>query len=114
MRAPLRLVFVIVSMLFAAGCAPAVDLKSALQVEIVATGWFDAGIVNGQNKVVPMVSFKLKNTSPQKLTVLQINALFRRVSDTDEWGSGLMSVAGSDGLAGGATSPVLTIKSQLG
>ena len=63
----------------------------------VSTGWFDAGIVDGQNKLVPTVTFTLKNVSDQKLRVLQVNALFRRVTENDEWGSGLVTVAGSDG-----------------
>jgi hypothetical protein len=95
-------------------CRPAVDLKKGLRIELVSTGWFDAGIVDGKNKLVPTVSFKVTNTSDQRLSVLQVNALFRRVTEQDEWGSGLLTVAGSEGLAAGATSGVLTIKSQLG
>ena len=100
--------------LLAVGCGPKVDLKQALQVEIVSTGWFDAGIVNGKNKLVPTVSFRLKNVSDQTLTTLQINAVFRRLNENDELGSSFMPVAGSDGLAPGATTPALTAKSNLG
>ena len=100
--------------LLCAGCGPDVDLTKALQVEVVSTGWFDAGIVNGQNKLVPTVTFALKNVSEKTLSTLQVNALFRRVTENDEWGSGFLTVAGSDGLAPGATSPPLTIKSPLG
>jgi hypothetical protein len=115
MRAPARLLLIVLA-LAAAGsaCGPTIDLKQGLQIELVASGWFDAGIVDGKNKLVPTVSFKVKNTSDQRLSVLQVNALFHRVSEPDEWGSGLMTVAGSEGLAPGATSDVLTIKSQLG
>jgi hypothetical protein len=63
---------------------------------------------------VPTVIFTLQNTSDQKLVTLQINALFRRVSEDTEWGSGFLTVAGSQGLAPGATSDPITIKSQLG
>jgi hypothetical protein len=52
--------------------------------------------------------------STQKLVTLQVNALFRRVGEKDEWGSGFLTAAGSEGLAPGATTPTLTIKSQLG
>lgn len=96
------------------GCAPSVDLTRGLQVEVVNTGWFDAGIVNGQNKLVPTISFRVKNTSDQKLSMLQVNALFRRVGEKDEWGTGFMTAAGSKGLAPGATTTPLTIRSQLG
>src|ERR1700722_17431666 len=97
-----------------AGCAKPVDLTTGLRVQNVSTGWFDAGIVNGQNKLVPSISFTLKNASDQKLVALQINALFRRVTEKDEWGSGFLMVAGSQGLAPGATTAPLSIRSQLG
>jgi hypothetical protein len=73
--------------LLCVGCGPDVDLTKALQVEIVSTGWFDAGIVNGQNKLVPIVSFKLKNVSDQKLSALQVNARFSRGKEPEEWGN---------------------------
>lgn len=112
MRAPGRLLLTFA--LFCAGCGPAVDLTKGLQVEVVDTGWYDVGIVNGQNKLVPSITFKLKNVSEQKLKTLQVNALFRRVTEPDEWGSGFMTVAGSDGLAPGASTDPLTIRSMLG
>jgi hypothetical protein len=96
------------------GCGPTVDLTKGLQLTIVETGWFDAGIVNGGNKLVPSVSFTLKNLSDQKLVTVQINALFRRVNENDEWGSGFLTAAGSSGLAPGASTPTLTVRSQLG
>jgi hypothetical protein len=96
------------------GCGPTVDLTTGLQITIVETGWFDAGIVNGQNKLVPTVSFTLKNLSDQTLVTLQINALFRRVSENEEWGSGFLTAAGSAGLSPDATTPTLTVRSQLG
>jgi hypothetical protein len=95
-------------------CGPAVDLKKGLQVQLVSTGWADAGLVDGKNKLVPAVTFTLKNLSDQKLVVLQINAIFRRVNEKEEMGSGLLPVIGSDGLAPGASTKALTIKSQLG
>lgn len=95
-------------------CGPVVDLSKALQVDLVSTGWFDAGLVNSQNKLVPAVSFKLKNNSDQTLTVLQVNALFHRVTEKVEWGSGFITVAGSNGLKPGATTDTITVKSQLG
>jgi hypothetical protein len=106
---------VAIVLLAAGGCAPPVDLTRNLQVLDVSTGWFDAGIVNGQNKLVPMISFKLKNLSSQSLPVLQANVLFHRVSDPNvEWGAGFLSVTGSEGLGAGAATSPLTVKSNLG
>jgi hypothetical protein len=112
MRACARLV--LIALLVCAGCAPPVDLTTGLQIRDVSTGWFDAGIVNGQNKLVPSITFTVKNVSDQKLVALQINAVFRRVTEKDEWGSGFLMVSGSEGLAPGMAAGPLTIRSQLG
>ena len=97
------------------GCGPPVDLTTSLQVQDVSTGWHDAGIVNGQNKLVPSVSFTLKNNSDQKLPVLQVQATFRRITeDQDAWWTEFKSVTGSEGLAPGATTPVQVLHSQRG
>jgi hypothetical protein len=98
-----------------AGCDKPIDLTKALQVEEVASGWHDAGMVEGKNKLVPSITFKVKNVSDQPLSVLQMNVLFRRVTEeATEWGSGFVTVAGSSGLKAGATSDPLTVTSQLG
>jgi hypothetical protein len=97
-----------------AACAPDVDLTKGLQILDVATGWWDAGIVNGQNKLVPAISFRLKNVSDQKLTVIQVNVLFKRINDPAEWGSGFLAVVGSKGLQPGETTDPVLIKSNLG
>ena len=113
MRASARLLLLL-AIVSSPACGPTVDLTKGLEVAVVNSGWYDLGIVNGQNKLVPTVIFTLQNTSDQKLVTLQINALFRRVSENTEWGSGFLTVAGSQGLAPGATSDPITIKSQLG
>jgi hypothetical protein len=113
---PIRLRFatVVALMPLVAACGPTVDLSSNLEVLDVSTGWHDAGIVQGNNKLVPSVTFKLKNNSDQRLVVLQVNALFRRVTEPDEWGSDFRTVVGSEGLEPDATSDELTLKSNLG
>ena len=85
-----------------------------LEIVDTSTGWYDAGPVNGQNKLVPSISLTLKNISDQPLVALQINAVFRRLNDKDEWGSAFIAVTKSDGLPPGATSQPITINSQLG
>ena len=89
-------------------------LSKSLELSDVSTGWHDAGVVDGKNKLVPSVSFKLKNSSDQSLVSLQLNALFRRVTENDEWGSGYLKVTGSDGLRAGTSTGLLTVNSQLG
>lgn len=97
-----------------AACGPPIDLSTGLQVDTVSTGWLDAGNVDGKQKLVPAVSFRLKNASDQKLTMLEVHALFRRVGDESEWGDGLVTAAGSSGLAPGTATRAITVSSQLG
>ena len=104
----------VVLLVASAGCGPTVDLTKGITINVVKTGWYDAGIVNGQNKLVPSITFTVTNVSDQKLKMLQINSLFRRVGEPDEWGSALVSAAGSEGLAPGATTAPLTVRSNLG
>ena len=117
MRASFRgLILLAASALLAYGCGgPTVDLTKGLEINVVDTGWFDAGVVDGKNKLVPTIAFTVKNVSTEKLVSLQMMASFFRVSDpTMEWGNSLLNVAGSEGLAPGATTPTLTMKSPLG
>jgi hypothetical protein len=64
-------------------CGPPVDLKQALQVVDVSSGWFDAGIVAGQNKLVPSVTFKLKKQPDTKLSSVSLNLSFSFVGSQD-------------------------------
>jgi hypothetical protein len=114
MRASACLLLLIAA-ISASACAKPVDLTKGLRVENVVTGWFDAGIVDGENKIVPSIAFTVTNASDQTLRTLQVNALFHRVNEPkDEWGSNFVVAAGSAGLAPGAATAVLTLKSPLG
>jgi hypothetical protein len=113
-RVPHRLLSLLVAGVCAAACGPTVDLMTGLKVSDVSTGWHDAGIVDGKNKLVPQISFKLTNSSPEPLVALQVNCIFRRVGETEEWGSGWMAVSRADALEPGETTDVLTITSQRG
>ena len=62
-----------------AACSKAVDLKQALQVTDVTSGYFDAGIVDGKNKLVPSVSFRLKKSVDDSLRPLSVNVSFKQL-----------------------------------
>lgn len=96
------------------GCGPTVDLKQSLTITDVATGWYDAGVQDGKNKIVPAINFKVKNGSDQELASLYVNVVFRRVGEPEEWGSSYVRVVGSEGLAPGATSEVISARSNKG
>ena len=62
------------------GCGPNVDLKTVLQVSDVATGWRDAGIVQGKNKIVPSITFRLRRSTDRSLEPLALNLAFKRLA----------------------------------
>ena len=98
-----------------AGCSPSVDLSQGLEVLDVSSGWRDAGVVDGKNKIVPSLSLKLRNVSEENLVALQLNVLFRRVTEPDtEWGSSFMTVSPPGGLPGGETTEEKVTISDLG
>jgi hypothetical protein len=61
----------------AAGCSRSVDVKQALEVAGATSGWYDAGIVDGKNKIVPSVTFRLKKKPDADLAGVALNVVFR-------------------------------------
>jgi hypothetical protein len=98
-----------------AGCfATEPDVKAALQVTEDVSGWFDAGIVNGQNKLVPEIAFRVKNVADRAVTNVSFNVVFKVVSDTQELGAAYLQGIDSKGLGPGQMSPEFVGRSQLG
>jgi hypothetical protein len=110
-------VFVLAAAL--SGCAssassPSQDITRLIAVTDVKTGWFDAGIENGMNKLVPTLTVTLKNVSQQKVALVQLNAVIRRAGEKEEWGGAYTRAIGSEGLAPGASTAPIVLKSNLG
>ncbi|MCU0250506.1 MAG: hypothetical protein MUE61_09875 [Vicinamibacterales bacterium] len=106
---------VLVLSLVAAGCgSPDVDIAKAVKVGDVTTGWFDVGIVDGQNKLVPTAVFTVTNTGTETLSGLQVFTVFRFIGETEELGSGVVVLRGSDALAPNATSKPITVRANWG
>jgi hypothetical protein len=63
----------------AAGCGKPVDLKQTLQLTDVRGGYRDAGIVEGRNKIVPTISFRLKKSIDSSLSPLSLNLAFKKL-----------------------------------
>jgi hypothetical protein len=97
----------------AAGCG-AREVEKDLRLTDVQTGWHDAGIVEGQNKLVPSVTFRIQNVSQEPIDNVQINAIFRRVNEAEAWGDRLVRGIGDTALEPGATGEPLVVRSGLG
>ena len=94
---------------------PSLPIDKAVRVENVVTGWFDAGVTDdGKNKIVPSVSLKLTNTTDGPLGGIQLNCIFRRIGDPDEWSTAVVRAVDRDGLQPGASSKPVVVKAPQG
>ena len=79
-----RLVALAFALLFTVSCGTPVDLKQSLQITDVSSGYFDAGVTPaGQNKLVPSVTFRLRDTSG-KVSRISMNLVFRFVDNGED------------------------------
>lgn len=109
-----RLTLCLVAALLLAACGSR-DVEKDLRVVDVDTGWYDAGIVEGQkNKLVPSISLKLQNVSEEAISGVQLNAVFRLVGEQEAWGDHFVQAIGDEALPAGATGRPLVLRSTLG
>jgi hypothetical protein len=110
-----RAVLAIAAALVVAGCGHNFDVEKVLKITDVHTGWYDAGIQEGKNKLVPSISLKLQNVSDEPVESVQVNAIFRREGETQAWGEHFVTAIDRDGLPPHQTTPgELVLRSNLG
>ena len=107
---------IVLATLVVTGCTgSALDLPTSLQVTQVSTGWFDAGLDGlGRNKLVPSVSFRLTNSTEDTIRYVQINGVFRRQGEDEDWGTHFVRAFGTEGLPAGQSTTVFRLKSGRG
>jgi hypothetical protein len=106
----------VVALAFVPACGSSAQQPITKLVEPVnvRTGWFDAGVENGMNKLVPTVMLTLKNVSREPVSTVQLNAVIRRAGETEEWGGAFMKVVGAEGIPPGGTTKPIVLRSNLG
>jgi hypothetical protein len=110
-----RVVLLAVTALLFAGCGRNFDVEKSVHITDVHTGWYDAGIQDGKNKLVPSITLKLQNVSDQPVESVQVNAIFRRVGENEAWGEHFVTAIDRDGLPPHQITPgQLVLRSNLG
>ncbi len=111
-----RLLGFLLSALVVAGCAgPSLDMTVSLRLTQVSSGWFDAGPDGlGRNKLVPSVSFRLENSTDDTIRYLQLNGVFRRQGEEEDWGTRFVRAFGTEGLDAGQSTTVFRLESERG
>ena len=62
-----------------AGCSKPLDLKQVLQVTDLSGGFHDVGIVDGRNKLVPRVTFRITKSTEDRIRPLSLNLAFKQL-----------------------------------
>jgi hypothetical protein len=75
----LTIALALVAALGAASCSGPIDLKQVLQVTDTSGGYHDVGIVEGRNKLVPRVTFRIKKSIDDGIRPLSLNVVFKKL-----------------------------------
>jgi hypothetical protein len=66
-----------------AACSPSYDFKQVLKVTDLSGGWYDYGIVDGKNKLVPSLSFRIQKAPEVRLQSIAVNVHFKKIMSPD-------------------------------
>ena len=62
-----------------AGCSGSIDLKQVLQITDTSGGFHDSGVVDGRNKLVPRITFRIKKSTDDNIRPLSLNVVFKKL-----------------------------------
>jgi hypothetical protein len=106
--------FVLFSLLTAFGC-DSVDLKTAIEVVDVSSGYYDDGLTPaGMNHLVPSVTFSLRNKSGGSVSSVDMIVMYWAQGQDAEQDEALIKAIGGSGLPAGATSDPIVSRSRIG
>jgi hypothetical protein len=99
-------------------CGPQPDLKTVKLIPGIS-GYYDDGVVRdgrdkGQNRLLPTVTFQLKNEGNLPVDYVDLTVAFWRLHDDGELDSKLIQAIDRAPLAPGATSDSITVRSDVG
>lgn len=93
------------------------QIKASLEIIDVNTSWTMKEYRQWPNPkltLVPTVTFRLKNNSAEILRYINVNAIFKELNAVQNLGDCFRAAVRSEGLAPGATSPLITMASNFG
>jgi hypothetical protein len=108
-----RLVLSAIATAFAASCASPGSVDQ-LEFRDIVTGYVDEGIVDGQNKLVPSITFKLHNKSGEPVSSVQFNVQFLRAGDDGPKDEVLTRVIDASGLAAQQATAPIHVRAKVG
>ena len=98
---------------FASACGSTGNVQD-LELQDITSGYFDEGVVNGENKIVPTVSFKLRNKGTSDVSTVQTNTIFQIEGKDGPMDEVLTRAIDTNGLAPQQSTNNLTVQSKIG
>ena len=95
------------------GCGRAIDVKQVVQIAEISGGWYDAGIKDGKNKLVPSVTFRVKKLIDDPISPLALNLAFKKITPQGEEGFDDFYVPSVTFAEGNQSAP-LTVRTETG
>jgi hypothetical protein len=97
-----------------AGCGQPINLREALTVTDVFSGWYDNGVKDGKNHLVPSITFRLKNNTSEPLSSVQLTMDFWLEGADGPLDSSLVRGIGTEAVAPGSSTEPITVRSGTG
>ena len=97
----------------AAACGSSGDVNQ-LEFRDVSTGYFDEGVVDGQNKIVPSLTFALHNKSGEPVSSVQLNVQFIGEGDDGPRDEVLTRAIDASGLEPQQSTSPITVRAKVG
>ena len=114
-RAPVLALAVVLLLTPTTACGPGVDLTKALEVTDLLTGYYDDGVKDGKNHLVPSISFRLHNKETTKsIGPVQLSVSFWKAGEDGEWDSVVVQGISGKGLAAGASTDSILVRGTVG
>lgn len=112
----LGLTTVAVALLFAYSFTGAVhvDMASSVRIEQLDGGWVQSRAANGATRLLPTVSFRIRNVSRSPLDSIQVNVLFRRINEKQVWSDVFRRVGPRRSIASGTASDRIVAEAPIG
>ncbi len=85
-----------------------------LEFRDISSGYFDEGVVDGENKIVPLIRFTLHNKGTGPVSSVRLNAIFQIVDADGPMDEVLATGIDSSGLPPQQTSQPIHIRSKIG
>lgn len=104
---------------FQAGCSTMTDseVKAAMEIELLDTKWVAKEYKvwpNAKLTLVPTVTFRVKNLSPNPLTYVNFNGIFKNREDVENLGDQFLAAIRNKPVLPGDWSEPITLKSNFG